>query len=74
MKWCARRDLNPQPSDPKSDALYSTQSYLFLYSLIYCGLQRIVHPMLYHLLPLFSASFFYTDSTRLVLPNHGLEG
>ena len=19
--WCARRDLNPQPSDPKSDAL-----------------------------------------------------
>ena len=21
MKWCARRDLNPQPSDPKSDAL-----------------------------------------------------
>ena len=21
MEWCARRDLNPQPSDPKSDAL-----------------------------------------------------
>ena len=21
--WCARKDLNPQPSDPKSDALSS---------------------------------------------------
>ena len=21
IHWCARRDLNPQPSDPKSDAL-----------------------------------------------------
>jgi len=35
MEWCARRDLNLQPSDPKSEALRSTQSYIFLYSLIY---------------------------------------
>ena len=23
IMWCARKDLNPQPSDPKSDALSS---------------------------------------------------
>jgi hypothetical protein len=32
--------------------------------LIYCVVRRTVHPMLYHLLPFFSAYFFYTDSTR----------
>jgi len=64
MKWCARRDLNPQPSDPKSDALRSTQSSLTLLSLIYCLVKRIVRPMLYSTLPPISASQFYTDSTR----------
>jgi len=49
MEWCARRDLNPQPSDPKAYALHSTQSYLIQYNLIYCGVRRTVRPMLYHL-------------------------
>jgi hypothetical protein len=73
MEWCARRDLNPQPSDPKSDALRSTQSSLIPYSLISCGVRRTFRPMLYPLLPLFSASLFYMGSTRRAVLDPQLE-